>query len=155
MAVVVSSCATETTQKKGCSNSTYKAYWHCSKLGIFRSLVFLIHLCKYNKIFFLFFSRKQDFTFHANCLLRNLVSLIYFHKYDKIFFLFFLENRIWHFMQIISLMSNLFSSWKKKKWEKYSSMLSFENLTQHAIKTLKFLAHPGVSTGCSRLKLSH
>ena len=52
----------------------------------------------------------------------------------RIVFLFFLENRIWHFMQIVSTgdnlheMSNLFY-WKNKK---YFSMSSAENFTQSA-----------------------
>ena len=48
--------------------------------------------------------------------------------------LFFPENRIWHFMQIVSLGDNLHEmsypvSWEKKKKKKFK-MLSAENFTQ-------------------------
>ena len=51
-----------------------------------------------------------------------------------IFFLFFPENRIWHFMQIVSIgdnlheMSKLFSGKKNKK---NISMLSAENIEKY------------------------
>ena len=52
------------------------------------------------------------------------------------FFLFFLENRLWHFMQIVSLgdslheISKSFFPGKNKK--KYFKTSSTENFTQHA-----------------------
>ena len=52
-----------------------------------------------------------------------------------IFFLFFPENRIWHFMQIVSWGDNLHEMsnpvfWGKK--DKYFKLLSAENFTQSA-----------------------
>ena len=51
------------------------------------------------------------------------------------FFLFFPENRIWHFMQIISLGDNLYEMSNPVCWEKlekYFKMSSAENFTQSA-----------------------
>ena len=45
---------------------------------------------------FLIFSRKQDLTFHANCL----------------------KNSFWQFMQIISIGDNLFEMSNSVFWEK-------------------------------------
>ena len=50
-----------------------------------------------------------------------------------IFFLFFLENRIWHFLQIVSIGDNLHEMLKPIFWEKlekYFDKLSTENFTQ-------------------------
>ena len=50
-----------------------------------------------------------------------------------IFFLFFPENRIWHFMQIVSNGDNLHDMSKSVFWEqqeKYFNMLSAEKFTQ-------------------------
>ena len=52
-----------------------------------------------------------------------------------IFFLFFPENRIWHFMQIVSLGDNLHEMSNSVFWEKYEKyfkMSSAENFTQSA-----------------------
>ena len=51
------------------------------------------------------------------------------------FFLFFLENRIWHFVQIVSLGDNLHevsNPISRKNKKKYFKMSSAEYFTQHA-----------------------
>ena len=53
-----------------------------------------------------------------------------------IFFLFFPENRIRHFMQIVSTGDNLHEMSKPvfwEKWEKYFNMLSAKKFTHHAM----------------------
>ena len=53
----------------------------------------------------------------------------------RIFFLFLPENRIWHFMQIVSIGDNLHEMSKPvflENWKKYFSISSAENFTQSA-----------------------
>ena len=54
-----------------------------------------------------------------------------------IFFLVFPENRIWHFIQIVSYTDNLYEMskpafWKKYEKKKHFKILSAENFTQSA-----------------------
>ena len=47
------------------------------------------------------------------------------------FFLFFPENRIWHFMQIVSIGDNLHEMLNPVFWEKYFRMWSADNFTKY------------------------
>ena len=52
-----------------------------------------------------------------------------------IYILFFPENRIWHYMEIVSIGNNLHEVSKSVSWgkyEKYSKMSHVENFTQTA-----------------------
>ena len=60
----------------------------------------------------------QSFDFSWNLLTLSTLGKIFSRRYFEIFFLFFPENRIWHFMQIVSLGDNLHEMSYTVFWEK-------------------------------------
>ena len=75
---------------------------------------------------------------HALLIESSTFTTVWAHSADDkwmILFLFFPENRIWRFMQIVSTGNNLHEMSKSVCWEKeekYFSMSSAENFSQHA-----------------------
>ena len=63
--------------------------------------------------YFSYFPRKQNLTCHANCLCWRRFAW----NVKSFFFFFSSENRIWHFMQIVSTVVNLHEMSNSVFWE--------------------------------------
>ena len=71
-----------------------------------------------NKDYYHYFKLSPSVFWPGAMLTLSTLGKIFSRRHFEIFFLFFSENRIWHFMQIVSLGDNLHEMSNPVFWEK-------------------------------------
>ena len=62
-----------------------------------------------------------------SCINTSTLGKIFSSRYFEIFFLFFPENRVWHFMQVVSIGDNLHEMSQPVIWENKKNVISLSS----------------------------